>query len=172
MRLSVRQVAVAGMLGALAVLLEVSGIGRIPMPTGVSATTMHIPAILAGCLEGPVVGGFVGLVFGLWSWLVPRNPFFANPLISVVPRILIGVVAALVYQRTMSSILAAIVGTATNTIGVLGLAAAFGYLKPGVAGLVAVTHGIPEIIVAAIAVGLLMQALRRAYKKSPGVERQ
>ena len=172
MRLSVRQVAVAGMLGALAVLLEGSGIGRIPMPTGVSATTMHIPAILAGCLEGPVVGGFVGLVFGLWSWLVPRNPFFANPLISVVPRILIGVVAALVYQRTMSSILAAIVGTATNTIGVLGLAAAFGYLKPGVAGLVAVTHGIPEIIVAAIAVGLLMQALRRAYKKSPGVERQ
>ncbi|NPV54999.1 MAG: ECF transporter S component [Firmicutes bacterium] len=168
MRLSVRQVAVAGMLGALAILLEVSGIGRIPMPTGVSATTMHIPAILAGCLEGPVVGGFVGLVFGLWSWLVPRNPFFGNPVISVVPRVFIGVLAALVYQKTRSGVLAAIVGTATNTIGVLGLATTFGYLKPGAAGVVAITHGIPEIIIAVIAVGLLLQALRKAYRKSSG----
>ena len=46
--------------------------------------------------------------------------------------------------------LAAVVGTATNTILVLGLGVARHYLPAKVAWTVGLTHGIPEIIVAVI----------------------
>lgn len=63
-----------------------------------------IPVIVAGILEGPLVGGLVGLIFGLSSMMnalmrpTPVSFIFLNPLIAVVPRILIGIVAAYCYK--------------------------------------------------------------------------
>lgn len=45
---------------------------------------------------------------------------------------------------------AGVAGTLTNTILVSGMAVLRGYMPPGVALLVAVAHGLPEVIVAAI----------------------
>lgn len=106
MKFQVRQLAVAGLLGALVVVLGLTPLGFVPVPTPAgSATTIHIPVILAGVLEGPVVGGVVGFIFGLFSWMrnamAPANPvaavLFADPLVTFVPRIAIGIVAYYAY---------------------------------------------------------------------------
>ena len=63
-KISTRKMAVAGMLGAVAIVLSVTGLGMIPMPTLAGrATIMHVPVILAAILEGPVVGAFFAAHF-------------------------------------------------------------------------------------------------------------
>ena len=66
---TVRTVVVSGVLAAIQLALGFTGIGFIPLPTGVNATILHIPAILAGVMEGPIAGAAVGFIFGLFSFL-------------------------------------------------------------------------------------------------------
>jgi len=120
-RLSTRDISVAGILGALATALGYTPLGFIAFPTPAgSATTMHIPVIVAGVLAGPVVGAFVGAVFGVISLLRAGTPAFSNPLIAIGPRILIGVVAALIFaalqQRYARSLSALALGAGVFTI--------------------------------------------------------
>ncbi len=163
MKIAVRQTVMAGMLSAISIVLAATPIGRIPMPTGQLATIMHIPAIVAGILEGPVVGGLVGAIFGIYSFLYPSNPAFANPLVSIVPRIFIGIVAAYIYRWTKRPWLAAALGTATNTGGVLSMFVITGFMPAQAVLVIAVTHGIPELILAVIIVTLLYRALKGRY---------
>ncbi|MGE5508666.1 MAG: ECF transporter S component [Chitinophagales bacterium] len=150
-----RKTTVAGLLGAMTVVLAVSPIGRIPVPwTGLVATTMHLPAIIGGILEGPAVGAGVGLIFGVYSWLVPSNPFFSNPLVSVLPRLLIGPLAYLAFRATRRAEWAAVAGTVTNTAGVLGMIGLFGYLPWKAVLGVAATNGLGEVVLATVVVGL------------------
>lgn len=159
-----RKTTVAGLLGAMTVVLAVSPIGRIPLPwTGIVVTTMHLPAIIGGLLEGPAVGAGVGLIFGAFSWLVPSTPFFANPLISVLPRLLIGPMAYLAYRATGRAAWAAVAGTATNTVGVLGLIALCGYLPWQAVLGIAATNGVFEVILAAVVVSLFHQKVKATY---------
>ena len=65
-KFSTRKLVVASMLSAVSVVLGLTPLGIIPLPIA-NLTTMHIPAILGGILEGPVVGLLVGLIFGLTS---------------------------------------------------------------------------------------------------------
>src|SRR5256885_13300742 len=51
---TVRTVVVSGVLAAIQLALGFTGIGFIPLPTSVNATILHIPAILAGVMEGPI----------------------------------------------------------------------------------------------------------------------
>lgn len=101
--LNVRRMAVIGILGSISIILGITPLGFIPVgPT--RATIMHIPVIVGAILEGPLVGGAVGLIFGLFSiFQAVTNPtpvsfVFLNPLISVMPRVLIGIVAYYVYK--------------------------------------------------------------------------
>ncbi|MGD8967667.1 MAG: ECF transporter S component [Anaerolineae bacterium] len=153
----VRRIVVSGVLVAVTVLLGVLPIGGfIPFPTGVNATTLHIPAIIGGILEGWMVGGLIGLCFGLFSFLRAATPLFKDPLVAIVPRLFIGVTAYASYAglKRFNEILAigvgAAIGTTTNTLLVLAIAVLRGYLAVGVAATIAVTHGIPEIIVAVV----------------------
>jgi len=101
MNLSVRKIVISGILGAIAILLGVTRLGFIPVPTPAGhATIMHIPVILGGVLEGPAVGLITGAIFGLFSFLQPGAPFFADPLVSIFPRLFIGVISYLVYAVT------------------------------------------------------------------------
>ncbi|NMB08280.1 MAG: ECF transporter S component [Tissierellia bacterium] len=102
-KLSVRKMAIVGVLGGLSIALGLTPLGFIPVgPT--RATIMHIPVIIGGILEGPLVGGLIGLIFGLSSiFQAATNPtpvsfVFLNPLVSVLPRVLIGIVAHYVYK--------------------------------------------------------------------------
>jgi uncharacterized membrane protein len=178
---TVRTVVVSGVLAAIQLALGFTGIGFIPLPTGVNATILHIPAILAGVMEGWPAGVAVGAIFGLFSFLRATTPLFQNPLIAFGPRLLIGVVAYLVYRwlrplnEPFALIAAGFLGTATNTVLVLGLAVTLSgpngapYLAPPVAWTVALTNGVPEAIVGAIitlAVGLAVRGAGRARRST------
>lgn len=169
MRFRTRQIVIAGILGAIALLLGTTPLGFIPVPTPAGhATIMHIPAIIGAIMEGPVVGALIGLIFGIHSLMRGGSVMFADPVIAILPRFLIGIVAYYAYlplrkNLFMASAAAAIAGTAANTIGVLGLAYLRGYFPTWQsAGAVALVHGIPEIIVATILVVFLVRALATA----------
>ena len=51
---------------ALQLVLQITGIGLIPLPF-IKATTLHIPVILGAVVLGPLAGGILGGVFGLCS---------------------------------------------------------------------------------------------------------
>ena len=154
--LDVRQIVIAGILGGIAIFLGATQLGFIPVPNvSGRATILHIPAIVGGALEGPVVGALAGLIFGIFSWLDPVVPPLRNPLISILPRIPIGVVAWFVFvslRRTsvdLASVVAGLFGSFTNTVGVVGMAVLLGYF-PLEVFLVVMPQAIAEAILAAI----------------------
>ena len=102
-KLGTRQLTIVGMLSAISVVLGLTGYGFIPLPFA-KATIMHIPVIIGAIIEGPIVGMLIGLIFGLFSILqnimAPNILSFAliNPLVSILPRILIGLTSYYVYN--------------------------------------------------------------------------
>lgn len=99
----IRKMTIIGVLGAISIILGLTPIGFIPIgPT--KATIMHIPVIIGAIMEGPVVGGLVGLIFGLSSMFqaytnpTPVSFVFMNPFVSILPRVLIGIVTHYVYK--------------------------------------------------------------------------
>lgn len=189
-KFSVRQIAMIGMLSAISIFLGLTGLGFIPIPP-VKATIMHIPVIIGAIVEGPIVGSLVGLVFGLFSMYQnftapgPTSFIFWNPIIALVPRVLIGIVAYHVYillrkrfkNQSISIAIASICATLINTIGVLGLTYVF-YLErysailkinPQTAGIaiatIGLTNGVPEAIVSAVISVPVIVAIFRIKKK-------
>ena len=81
--LSVRQIVIAGILGGIAIFLGATQLGFIPVPNVAGrATIMHVPVILGGALEGPVVGTIVGLIFGIFSFITAETPIARDPMVS------------------------------------------------------------------------------------------
>jgi len=135
LQLSTYDLAVAGIFGALSIVLAFTPLGLIPVPNPTeAATSLHLPAIVAGILAGPIVGGMVGLVLALSTWFLYSATFvlFADGnlplalLAAFLPRILIGVLSYYAYRLlrrwpALAAGIAGLVGTVTNTAGVLGL---------------------------------------------------
>jgi len=164
-RWQARTLTVSGLLGAFSIVLGITPLGFIPVPTAAGhATIMHVPAILGAVLEGPRVGALTGLIFGLHSFLRAGNVMFADPLIAIGPRLLIGVVTYGVYRLTRSEALAAAFGTFTNTAGVMGLAVLRGYIPAPVAWGIVISHGIPEVIIAVAITVVAYRALRKVRR--------
>lgn len=102
-KFDVRKMVIVGVLGGVSAVLGMTPLGFIPVgPT--RATIMHIPVIIGAILEGPIVGALVGLIFGLFSIFqaltnpTPVSFVFLNPLVSVVPRVLIGIISHYVFE--------------------------------------------------------------------------
>jgi uncharacterized membrane protein len=188
----IRKIVIAGAMGAIAIFLGASHLGFIPWFTGSALTIMHVPVIIAAVLEGPVVGLIVGFLFGVFSLIqaavAPTGPVdiaFLNPLVSVLPRLLIGPVAWLVYRGIRKAnepaalVAAGIAGSLTNTIlvlGTLGLLVTFPRLIIGergaadqlvkiitwpLLGTTAALNGLPE----AAAAALITLAVVAAWKR-------
>jgi len=168
-----RKIVVTGVLGAISILLGLTHWGFIPWFSGASLTIMHVPVIIGAILEGPVVGAGIGLIFGLFSMLQaaiaptgPTDVWFTNPVLSVLPRLFIGPVAWLIYTalkrwQVPAILLAAIAGSATNTILVLGVIGLYGYVPWLVIGGIAVENGLPEIGISAVITLLVVAAVRQ-----------
>jgi uncharacterized membrane protein len=164
---SVRKIVISGVLAAIAILLGVTRLGYIPVPNlSGNATIMHVPAIIGGVMEGWLVGGLVGTIFGLFSFLQATTPLFKDPLVAVFPRIFIGVTAYFTYaalkkgNEYVALIVAAVVGTLTNTVLVLGMAVIRGYL-PMAAIPPIIPQAIAEVIIAAIITVAVVVAWKR-----------
>ncbi len=120
-----RKIVVAGVMGAISVLLGLTNWGFIPWFSSASLTIMHVPVIIGAILEGPVVGTAIGLIFGVFSLIqanvppfMPSDPLFVNPLISVLPRLFIGVTSWLAWRTLRERPRGGLIGG-----GVLGVAA-------------------------------------------------
>ena len=154
---STRQVVVAGIIGGIALFLGATRLGFIPVPIPLigNATIMHVPAILGGALEGPVVGVIAGGIFGIFSFVQAEVPFFRDPLVSILPRLFIGIVAWIVFVslRAWSVDLAAaaagVLGSFANTVGVVGMALLLGYL-PLALVVPILPQAIAEAVIAAV----------------------
>jgi uncharacterized membrane protein len=169
----VKKIVVAGALSAVSIVLFLTPFGYIPWVAGASLTVMHVPAIIGAVLEGPIVGAIIGGIFGVSALVksatMPQGPidvFFVNPIISVLPRILVGVAAWAAFRAfrgkliPAASVVAGIVGSLTNSVLVLGALVALGAIPLAVAGSVFVANGLVEAALAA----LLTLAVVAAWK--------
>lgn len=186
-----RKIVVAGMLSAISIILGLTPLGIIPIGP-LNATIMHLPVIIGAVLEGPVVGLVIGALFGLFSLYRASMggsvlaPLFMNPVVSILPRLLIGPCAYYVYKgflsltkkRALSVGAAAVAGTLTNTIGVMGFIyilyaskyAELMGLEPATVGWTILSasaiNGVPECIVAVIVtVAVVMAVMGLGSKK-------
>lgn len=173
MQLTTRKIVLAGVLLAVALLLYFTGIAFIPVPnTTAAATILHVPSIVGATLEGPVVGLIVSLVFavtayiqfsGLFAGLSPIAPF----VVLVIPRLIIPLTAWWAYEafkknnEYVAFIAAAVAGTLTNTILVLGLAIAFGALGFDVFTGTLLLQVVLEVIIAAVVTAAVGAAWKR-----------
>lgn len=95
MKITIKQLTVAGVLGALMVVMYFVGISMIPVPNITGAMTiMHIPVIVGAIVGGPVVGLLLGIIFAVIAQIM----FGSWPWFVLMPaRLLIGPVAWWVY---------------------------------------------------------------------------
>ena len=181
-KVSVKDLTILGMISGIIVLLAYTPIGLIPLGP-ISASTIHIPVIVGAIVLGPKKGAILGTVMGSVSfiraltapgWL---DQLFRNPLVSILPRIFIGIAAYYMYRwikklckkDTAAYIVGSIVGSLTNTVLTLGaLVIATGFAFPDklqeVTALVTTivsTSGIVE----AIGTGLIVPPIVYALKK-------
>ena len=129
------KIAMAGFFSALSIILSFTPLGYIQLGNAIQITLMHIPVILATLLAGLVPGLATGFIFGVSSLLknlmtgAAASPFFMNPLVSVVPRLLFPVAVWLIFNllnfipympKIVSGAVAAAVGTFIHTVLVMG----------------------------------------------------
>lgn len=163
--------------------------GYIPLGP-IDVTIVHITVILSAVLFGQRTGTIVGTIWGLLSMLraflqpTPFNIVFLNPLISVVPRMLVGLISALVFKvikdkfsKHLSYAITAGIGTLTNTVLVLGsiyffasevYANALGISQTallGALGTVVATNGLIEVAASIIILPLLAISLEKVLKR-------
>ncbi len=147
-----------------------------------SITTIHIPVIIGCILLGPRGGMALGFVWGLTSLLKALTvasalevALFLNPLISVLPRILVGLAVGLlawmllktIKKRSIVYVVCAIVGTLLNTVLVLSAISMFGgatmlSLNQSVAQIITVIlslNGLVELFAAVIVVPIVSGTL-------------
>ena len=176
-----RKIVVTAVLSAVTIVLGLLPFGEYIPFFGISITILAIPVIIGAILEGPVVGAGIGLIFGLTSLYQaatapksPLDPLFVNPLLSVLPRMLIGPVAWLVWSalkrwKVIGLLAAGFFGSYANTAFVLGM---FGLLFAKdtrvtevlgdnvwkALGGIALASGAPEAGVAAVVVLIVIAA--------------
>jgi uncharacterized membrane protein len=176
-----RKIVVTAVLSAVTIVLGLLPFGGYIPFFGISITILAIPVIIGAILEGPVVGAGIGLIFGLTSLYQaatapksPLDPLFVNPLLSVLPRMLIGPVAWLVWSalkrwKVIGLLAAGFFGSYANTVFVLGM---FGLLFAKdtrvtevlgdnvwkALGGIALASGAPEAGVAAVVVLIVIAA--------------
>jgi len=187
--ITTRELTLIGIMLAITTLLDYT-FGVIPLPM-VSATIVHIPTVIAGIIAGPVVGAIVGFFMGLESLIHSATrppsilaPLFVNPLISILPRIFIGIVSYYAYngfkkifkgkhKEAISIFLGAALGSLTNTIGVLSMIYIVyadkveAILQNTTAGAfviaVASTNGVAELIVTGVIAVPIVMAVKKIW---------
>lgn len=183
------RIAILGILSAIIIVQNfVPLLGYIPIPP-LNPTIIHITVIIAaltlGTKDGMIIGGVWGISRFIKAFIAPASPLdlllFTNPLISIVPRILVGFVAGYVYhlfknkkeKDSLGMILSSVLASLTNTILVLffiylfykdDYATALNVDVSNLAkalGAVVLTNGLAEAVAAAIIAPVVAKALKR-----------
>lgn len=187
-RFGTKQITTIGMLSGISIMLGITGYGFIPL-LGVKATIMHIPVIIGAILEGPIIGMMIGLIFGIFSIIqaimmpTPLSFAFMNPLVAVLPRVIIGITSYYAYKllpiksESVKVGVGTAIGSLTNTFGVLTMiyllyAARFAQTikipestaAKAIYG-IAVTNGLPEAAVAIVITIPVIAAVKKIRKR-------
>lgn len=137
--LDVKRLVQLGMLIAIMIVLEFTGLGIIPIGFGFEITIFVIPVVIGAMVVGKTGGAILGGVFGLLSFsecfgksafgtlLFGLNPA-ACVLICFVPRILIGLIAGITFDalkkrdktKVVSYAVSALIGSLVNTVLFVG----------------------------------------------------
>lgn len=191
---NIRNLTLTAVLIALVLLLGLTPIGLIPLGF-INVTILCVPVIVgtlflgirAGLILGACFGGVSALsAFGIYgtpstlaSALVAANPFLAA-VMCFAPRLLVPIAAHMTFgaccrkmNRTVSTSVAAVAGSLTNTVFYLGLMLLF-YIICGInsekvlaliggTGLIA---GSAEAVVAALICTPVLSALWKMQKKT------
>lgn len=178
------------MTSIIIIMFAIPGIGFIPVGP-INATIVHIPVIILAIVRGPKMGAILGFIFGIASILnsllrpTPASFIFINPIVAVLPRILIGYGAGIVanilkkknIKYKLEFVIPSIVGSLINTIGVLGLIyVLYGqrYLEAtgnagssviSVIAYIALTNGVAEMIVSTLISVPVASALVKLEKR-------
>lgn len=134
----VKTLVVLGVMLAFTIILDFTPLGAIPLFGVINATINHLPTVVTGIILGPIAGAIIGAAFGIVSMFhaITRPntilaPLFMNPLVSVLPRIFIGVMSYYGYVlfkkinkeskkvNVISIFTGGVIGSLTNTILVL-----------------------------------------------------
>ncbi len=186
-----RNLVTAGMISAIILLLGLTGLGYPYIPP-FRLTIVQVPVAIGAMVLGPWYGLFFGLLFGMTSIYqaaiggLPTAPMFLNPLVAVLPRLCVPIIAYLVFKlvdrmlkgkkRIISGVLGGIFASLTNTVLVLGAiyfiygasAAAMIGISPelllGVLLGIVVSSGFPEAAASGILSGPIMAALSKLRK--------
>ncbi|MFZ4615848.1 MAG: ECF transporter S component [Rectinemataceae bacterium] len=171
-----RKIVIAGALGAVAIVLGATRLGFIPwvLGPGFELTVMAVPVIIGAVLEGPVVGMSVGLIFGVFSMVQDTSGLFKNPLTAILPRVLVGLLAWLVYLPfakrlpRVGAAFAGLAGSIGNTVLVLGaLTLMFPKTVPfSLALKVGLANGVMEAVIAAVLTVAVVTAWRGLESRS------
>ncbi|MBO4532261.1 MAG: ECF transporter S component [Treponema sp.] len=194
-----RKLVLTGALSALIIVLGITKLGLIPIGPAASITILHVPIILAACLCGLPSALFTGAVFGIMSLIQAAmspsgvlDPLFVNPLCSVLPRMLTGLIAWVLWlvlnkipkmPKSVSAGITAFLSTACHTLLVIGCLYLFAgtAVREGMGGLgyfavigvlapqAALEAAAATIICAAVYVGLFVSGKRKS-KLSQEVE--
>ena len=186
------RIAILGILSAFIIVQTfVPFLGNIPIPP-LNPTIIHITVIVAAFVLSTKDGMLVGLVWGLArmvkAYTLPASPLdlllWTNPVIAVVPRVMVGLVAGLVFhtflkrkQEKVGMVTAAVLGSLTNTVLVLGFIALF-YgneyatalnVDPSdlvkVLACIVATNGIGEAVAAGLIAPFIATALMKVRRK-------
>ncbi len=153
-------------MSGIAIFLGATRLGFIPFVLGVAITIMHVPVIIGAVLEGPLVGTLIGALFGLfslvWAFVAPTGPgdlYFQNPLISILPRLFIGLTAWASYAAfRRASIPWGLILAGT----MVGLTSAFGYQLA--------QASVPlALLVGGIVLGLIAAFIYQAFQRETEV---
>ncbi|MBC9824910.1 MULTISPECIES: ECF transporter S component [Carnobacterium] len=186
---SAYRTAILGILTAIIIIQNfVPLLGYIPIPP-LNPTIIHITVIVVsltlGTKDGMIIGSVWGITRMVKAFTMPASPFdyflWRNPIIAVIPRIMVGFVAGYVYNickkrmknDSTAMIISSVLASLTNTIMVLGLIyiiygetyaslleVDFSNLL-GVLGTVVLTSGIGEAIAAAIIAPIIARPLKK-----------
>jgi uncharacterized membrane protein len=159
----IRKIVLGAFFVAIALFLGISKIGFIPLPLPIGAAQFfHIPIILAGIFVGPEIGLLCGIVFGFFAILTYGSQF---PWFVLFPaRPFIGLISFYIFfgmlrfkNILLASVLAAICGSLTNSVGVMGLAVFFRIFGPTLQANMAVVYSaMPVILIEAILAAVLV----------------
>jgi uncharacterized membrane protein len=134
--LTTRRVVLGAVFGAMTLVLGGLGFGFVPvLNVSGAGTVLHIPTIIGAIIGGPLVGMLCGAIFGVMALIA--FPAF-GPLVHLPSRLLIGLIAWLVYavlrklnvSVIIASIVAAAAGSLTNSVVTVGMAVVLNLVPP------------------------------------------
>ncbi|KAB7668868.1 ECF transporter S component [Bacillus sp. B1-b2] len=187
------RLALLGMLTAIIIIQTfIPFLGYIPiglLSITIIQITVIIAAIVLGPRDGAIIGGVWGMITFIRAFTFPTSALapiiFTNPLISVFPRVMIGIVAGLLFYKvlrnkvsdTVAMSISGVLGSLTNTILVLGFVYLFvrepyanfininvEELLPALLAIVG-TNGVPEAILSGIITPIIAKPLMKIRKR-------